>query len=217
MTSIFFSIIILTGIFSSCIDNVRHNSTDTLSYNHQEKTMDLDMDFLDAYKLTIGKTFLYGNYENFISDMGIPRKVTITKTNFAINSKTDLDKVVATAKDPNIVTLHYPGIDMWFTYDNSIVPSTIDFRKTNKSVTYGQTTFDTTYSTEQFKKEFPKSANPSFTLPQSLFEIETNEKGANFKHYMLIRKSKDDPNVTPMIEFTFDNGKLIFIFFANFG
>ena len=178
--------------------------------------MDIEMDFLDAYKLTIGKTFLYGNYENFITDMGVPSKVTITKTDFNINSKADLDKVVATAKDPNIVTLHYQGIDMWFTYDNSIVPSTIDFRKTDKSVTYGQTTFDKTYSIEKFKKEFTKSANPSFKMPQSLFEITTKEKGENFEHYMLMRKSKDDPNATPMIEFTFDNGKLIFILFANF-
>jgi hypothetical protein len=178
--------------------------------------MDLDMDFLDAYKLIIGKTFLYGNYENFIANIGIPSKVTITKTDFTINSKADLDKVIATAKNPNIVTLHYPGINMWFAYDNSIIPSTIDFRKTDKSVSYGETTFDKAYTLEQFKKQFPKSANPSFTLPQSLFEITTNEKGANFQHYMLMRKSKDDPNATPMIEFTFDNGNLIFILFANF-
>ena len=178
--------------------------------------MDLDMDFLDAYKLTIGKTFLYGNYENFITDMGIPSKVTITKTEFAINSKADLNKVVATAKDPNIVTLLYPGIDMWFGNDNYIIPSTIDFRKTDKSLTYDETTFDTTYTIEQFKNQFPKSAKESFSLPESLFGITENKKGGNFEHYMLVRKSKDDPDATPMIEFTFQNGKLIFILFANF-
>lgn len=174
------------------------------------------MDFIYAYKLTIGKTSLYGDYDKFINDMGIPSKVTIVKADFEIKSKADLDKVIARAKDPDIVTFHYPGIDMWFGYDNYIIPSTIDFRKTDKSVTYGQTTFDTTYSIEQFKKQFPNSANPSFILPQSLFEIMTKEKGANFKHYMLMRKSKDDPNATPMVEFTFDNDKLIFILFANF-
>ena len=215
MTNYFFSIL-LTTIFSSCVNNDNRPLVDVSNNNNQEKPMDLDMDFLNAYKLTIGKTFLYGNYENFIIDIGLPSKVTITKTDFAINSKADLDKVVATAKDPNIVTLHYIGIDMWFTYDNNIVPSTIDFRKTDKSITYDETTFDNTYTLEQFKKQFPKSAKPSFALPQSLFEITTNEKGANFEHYMLVRKSKDDPNATPLIEFTFDNGKLIFILFANF-
>ncbi len=215
MTNFFLSIL-LTTTFSACANHDNQPQVDTSTYTTQEKNMDLDMDFLDAYKLAIGKTFLYGNYENFITNMGIPSKVTITKTDFVITTKAELDKVVATAKDPNIVTLHYPGIDMWFTYDNSIVPSTIDFRKTDKSVTYGQTTFDTTYSIEQFKKEFPKSANTSFKLPQSLFEIMTKEKGANFENYLLMRKSKDDPNATPMIEFTFENGKLVFILFANF-
>jgi hypothetical protein len=215
MTNFFLSIF-LTTTFSACANHDNQPQVDTSTYNNQEKNMDLDMDFLDAYKLTISKTFLYGDYENFITDIGIPSKVTITKTDFVITTKADLDKIVSTAKDPNIVTLHYPGIDMWFTYYNSIVPSTIDFRKTDKSVTYGQTTFDTTYSIEQFKKEFPKSANPSFKLPQSLFEMTTKEKGANFEHYVLMRKSKDDPNATPMIEFTFDNGKLVFILFANF-
>jgi hypothetical protein len=206
----------LTSIFSSCANHDNQPHPDTSIYKNEEKTMDLDMDFLDAYKLTIDKTYLYGNYEKFIKDIGIPSKVTITKTEFPINSKADLDKVVATAKDPNIVTLHYPGIDMWYGYDNYIIPSTIDFRKTDKSLTYGETMFDKNYTVEQFKKQFPKSANPSFKLPQSLFEIETKEKGANFEHYMLMRKSKDDPNATPMIEFTFDNGNLIFILFANF-
>jgi hypothetical protein len=215
MTNIFISIL-LTSIFASCLNNENQPRADTLVFKNQEKNMDLDMDFLDAYKLTLGKTFLYGNYENFINDIGIPSKVTITKTEFAINSKADLEKVVATAKDPNIVTLHYPWIDMWYGYDNYIIPSTIDFRKTDKGVTYGETTFNKAYTIEQFKKQFPKSANPTFKLPQSLFEIATKEKGANFEHYMLMRKSKDDPSATPMIEFTFDNGKLIFILFANF-
>jgi hypothetical protein len=216
MTNFFLSIL-WTTIFSSCTNHGNQTHGDTLSYNPQEKNMDLDMDLIDAYKLTIGKTFLYGNYDSFINDMGIPSKVTITKTEFETKSKAELDKVIATAKEPNIVTLHYPGIEMWFGYDNYIIPSTIDFRITDKSITYGQITFDTTYSIEQFKKQFPKSANPSFKLPQSLFEIMTKEKGGNFEHYMLMRKSKDDPNATPLIEFTFDNGKLIFILFANFG
>jgi hypothetical protein len=215
MTNILFPIL-LASFCLSCANNDNKKHVDTLSNTYQEKTTDLDMDFLDAYKLKIGKTFLYGNYENFITDIGIPGKVTITKTDLIINSKADLDKVVANAKNPDIVTLHYPGIDMWFAYDNSIIPSTIDFRKTDKSVTYGDTIFDTTYTIEQFKKQFPKSAKPSFTPPQSFFEITTKEKDANFEHFLLLRKSKDDPNATPLIEFTFDNDKLIFILFANF-
>jgi hypothetical protein len=32
----------------------------------------------------------------------------------------------------------------------------------------------------------------------------------------LKRKSKDDPNAEPLVEFTFENNKLIFVMFANF-
>ena len=174
------------------------------------------MDFLNAYKLKIGKTFLYGKYEDFITDFGLPNKLTIIKKNYSVITKNELDKLVTTAENISGVTLHYAGIDMSYSYDNSIIPFTIDFRKTDKNITYEETTFDTTYTIEQFKKQFPKSAKPSFQISQSLFEITTKEKGPNFKHYMLARKSKDDPNATPLIEFTFNNGKLIFILFANF-
>jgi hypothetical protein len=92
----------------------------------------------------------------------------------------------------------------------------LNFRKTDKSITYGTTSFARTYTIDQFKKQFPNSAKTSFALPQSLFETMTHEKGSNFEHFLLMRKSKDDPNATPMIEFTFDKGKLIYIFFVNF-
>lgn len=216
MTNLFFSFLLACILPLSFTPDIK-NDSGSFIYNYQNRNMNLEWDLLDVYQLTIGKTFLYGNYENFINEIGLPSKVTITKTEYLINSKLDLDKVIRLAKDPNIVTLHYPGIEMWFTYNNSIIPSSIDFRKTEKSITYGATTFDKTYNIEQFKKQFPNSANPLFTFPQSLFEIETKEKGANYKHYILIRKSKDNPNTTPMIEFTFDNDKLVFILFANFG
>jgi hypothetical protein len=107
---------------------------------------------------------------------------------------------------------------MWYGYENSIIPSTVDFRKTSKRLTYETTTFDTTYTTDQFKKQFPKSAasTAAAVLPTSFFEMETKEKGTDMEHFILRRKSKDNPNATPIVEFTFNKGKLIFIFFANF-
>lgn len=205
----------ITAIVQINPTNNNHVKVDSLVYDYQ-KNKDWDMDFLDAYQLTIDKAFLFGNYSTFINKIGVPKTVTITNSDFDIKSKNDLEKIIATAKAPTIVTLHYQGIDMWYAYDDYIIPSTIDFRKTNKSISYGKTIFDTTYTIEQFKKQFPKSANPSFALPQSFFEMTTKEKGGNLEHYILLRKTKDDPNATPMIEFTFNNGKLIFILFANF-
>ena len=174
------------------------------------------MDFLDAYKLKIGNTYLYGNYEDFIADFGLPNKLTIIKKDYTINTKPQLDTLIESAVDISGVTLHYPGLDMSYADGNGLIPFSLDFRKFNKSITYGQIILDTTYTLEQFRKTFPISSNPEFSLPHSLFEITTKEQGDKFKHFMLYRKSKGDPNATPMIEFTFQNEQLIFILFANF-
>jgi hypothetical protein len=66
----------------------------------------MDIDIIDAYKLTIGKTFLFGKYDAFITDIGIPTKVSIAKTEYPVSSKSDLDNIIAKAKNPDIVTLH---------------------------------------------------------------------------------------------------------------
>jgi hypothetical protein len=208
--------LLLTSILSSCADN-DNNQADNQNINISKKTMSLDYDILDAYQLKFGNTFLFGNYQNFISEIGLPSKVTVYETNYEINSRTELDKAVATGNNSDIITLYYPGVEMWYTSNNTIIPATIDFRKVTNSLKYGDTSFDKNYTLEQFKKQFPNSANPSFQLPQSFFEMATQSKGSNLKHYILIRKTKDDPNAAPMIEFTFEKGKLIFIFFANFG
>jgi hypothetical protein len=105
---------------------------------------------------------------------------------------------------------------MWYGYDNIIIPYTIDFRLTEKSVSYGDVKFDRSYSVEQFKGQFPKSSIASLQMPQSFFGMMTGQKGTNFQHFIVSRKSKDNPDAAPLIEFTFENGKLIFILFANF-
>ena len=174
------------------------------------------MDFLDANKLKIDNTYLYGNYEDFIADYGLPKQLTIIKKDFTINTKLQLDTLVKNADDISGVTLHYPGLDTSYANDNGLIPFQVDFRKFNKSITYGQIIFDSTYTLEQFRKTFPISSNPEFSLPQSLFEITTKEQGDKFQHFMLYRKSKDDTNARPIIEFTFRNEQLIFILFANF-
>ena len=216
MTKLFFISIVLTSFLSSCNNKRNTNSIETSSLDNQQKNMDLDMDFLDAYKLKIGNIHLYGKYEDFIGEFGLPNKLTIIKKDFTINTKLQLDTLVKSADDISGVTLHYPGLDMSYADDYGLIPFHVDFRKFTKSITYGQIIFDTTYTLEQFRKTFPISSNPEFSLPQSLFEITTKEQGDKFKHFMLYRKSKDDSSATPMIEFTFRNKQLIYILFANF-
>lgn len=174
------------------------------------------MDIIDAYNLRIDETYLFSDFEEFIAKMGIPTKVSVAKTEYEINSRVGLDSAILSAKPTEIVQLYYLGIEMLFSYDNYIIPSTIDFRTSGKSITYGSTLFNTDYTTQQFKKQFPISGNPKFKLPQSFFEITTKEKGSDFEHFMLLRKSKDDPEAILMIEFTFYKEKLIFIVFSNY-
>jgi hypothetical protein len=195
-------------------DNSELQSTNNIIGLPENKNMDFDI--LDAYKLKFGNTVLFGNYGTFILDIGLPNKVTVFKTDYLIKSKTDLEKAISTAKNPDPVTLHYPGIDMWYTYNNSVVPFTIDFRKTEKSISYGKVNFDRNYNFAEFKKQFPNSANPSLKMPHSFFEITTKENVANVESFILKRKTKDDPNAEPLVEFTFEKDRLIFIIFANF-
>jgi hypothetical protein len=105
---------------------------------------------------------------------------------------------------------------MWYTYNNSVIPFTIDFRKLKQSISYGEIIFDKNYKFDEFKKQFPNSANPSFKMPQSFFEITTKENASSFKSFILKRKTKTDPAAEPLVEFTFANDGLIFIIFANF-
>ena len=214
MTNIVF--FTLVTVFLACQSNTDSKRIDGNDVIEPNKKVKMDFDFLDAYKLKLGNTILYGRYDSLLFNLGLPNKVTVVKTEYSFESKTDLDKAISTATNPDIVTLHYPGIDIWYTYDNSVVPFTIDFRKLNGSISYGETIFDKNYKFEQFKKQFPNSANPSFKMPQSIFEITTKESGSDFKSFILKRKTKTDPNAEPLIEFTFDNNSLMFIVFANF-
>ncbi|WP_288428556.1 hypothetical protein [uncultured Spirosoma sp.] len=181
-----------------------------------ERYSQFDSDFLDVYNLKIANAFLYGKCDEFLASTGLPDKIMIGQRTFNVHSKTDIDRVLSVVKEPEIAVIHYAGIDMWYVYDNEIIPSTIDFRKANKHVTYGETIFDNTYTFKEFKKQFPKSASINSKTGQSFFSMATQEKGNDFEHYLLLRKSKDDSNVTLMVEFTFEKGNLIYIFFANF-
>jgi hypothetical protein len=183
---------------------------------NQLKENNMDFDLLDAYKLKLRNAFLFGRYDSLLANLGLPNRLTVIKTDYSIKSKTDLDKAISTATDPDPVTLHYPGIDIWYTYDNSVVPFTVDFRKLKQAISYGEIKFDNNYKFGEFKKQFPNSANPSFSMPQSFFEITTKEKAPSFKSFILKRKTKSDPNAEPLVEFTFDGDRLIFIIFANF-
>jgi hypothetical protein len=209
-TNIAYNIILL---FSICFSQPPVTLGEFIKRKNQ---MNQELDVIDAYKLKVGSAFLFGKLDAFLSEMGLPAKVSIAKKEVEIKSKIDLDKIVSDTKPPQIVVLQYTAIEMWYAYDGEIIPFSIDFRKFKNKVTYEETTFDSNYPLKKFVSQYPNSANSSFKLPSSFFEMATKETGKDLKHYLLTRKSKDDAGAAPMVEFTFQNEKLIYIFFANF-
>lgn len=202
-------------LFIVCIFIACENKKATHNTNIVSKETPVDYEIINAYALKYNNTLLYGNYEDFTKQNGLPDSIWILKNTLKINSKIELDKFIHVAKEPNIITLFYRGIAMWYAYNNNVIPLYIDFRKTEKSIIYEKTKFDNNYTIEDFKNQFPYSYNNPIATVHSLFSTMKDESG-NYIHFILKRKSRTDVNEEPIIEFTFENGKLILIFFANF-
>jgi hypothetical protein len=175
------------------------------------------MDLMDAYTVTYGNTRLFEQFEKFYSSHGLPSKLTVGKTDYEIKNKEDITKAIKTAKPNAVVALKYPGVEMWYA-DGDLIPFTVDIRKVSDQIKYGQlASFDKNFTVEQFKKLFPKSASKPVDGQMSFFRMVTQETGDNLTHFIVERGSKDDKSVRMPVEFTFQNGKLIFICFFNIG
>ena len=179
------------------------------------------MDKVNAYEFKFEDTELFNDYNKFINEMGLPQTFTTFKDTVEINSREDLDAALAKAMEngEHMMNLCYPGIKMDFISEDLIVPEIIDFRKTDKSIRFKNITFDKSFSVDDFKKLFPVAGSMSLDDSFSLFKMITKENLPKSKHYMVMRESKDVPPGSedgPVIEFTFDNDKLIYMFFANF-
>jgi hypothetical protein len=72
-------------------NNSKRSNTNAVIKLNENKNMDFD--FLDAYKLKLGNTPLFGRYDSFVINLGLPNKVTVFKTDYSIESKTDLEKL----------------------------------------------------------------------------------------------------------------------------
>jgi hypothetical protein len=118
-----------------------------------------------------------------------------------------------------LVELYFNGIEMNIWQDKRIMPTAIDFRETTESINYKDIVFNSNYTLEQFKVDYPKSFNygENSLIPEieSLFKIYTQTSEEQYRHFMLYRKSKDNFFIDLLVEFTFENEKLIYIFFSN--
>ncbi|GHU38082.1 hypothetical protein FACS1894172_21630 [Spirochaetia bacterium] len=178
------------------------------------------IDKINVYKMTLENTPLFGNIDKIIAVMGLPEKVMIEQKEYEIKTIDDLNNLVLQSKKEKFeINAIFNGTEMFIRHDKRTMPIFFDFRKINESIVYGNTIFNTAYTMEQFAEQFPQSF--SFGKDgliegiESLFKIKTKETGSQYRHFMLYRRSKDNIFATPMVEFTFENERLICIFFAN--
>jgi hypothetical protein len=144
------------------------------------------MDKIDAYQLTINKTFLFGTFKDFTETNGIPTIVSVGENVFKISKIEDVVSAINTPINSlSIISLKYEGIDMWY-LDGDLLPFTIDFRKTKQKVVYkGQYVFDPDFSFEEFKKVFPKSATEALSPEMSLYHTISKDNSTNWKSFIL--------------------------------
>jgi hypothetical protein len=177
-----------------------------------QKTSELDS--IDAYNIKIENVTLFGNLDSQLSLFGLPEKLSQQNKEIEFKTKEHLKNQIK--KSNNFSVLNFKGIEFWCFDDLVPIPTKIDLRKLNKKLTYGNILYNKEYSLSDFEKDYPNSFKNSPKMATSFFQMVTKETSKNLKHYFVERSNKSDPNVKPLVEFTFENDRLIFIFFANF-
>ncbi len=182
-------------------------------FNSKENSIS-ELNLIDAYNLKIENVPIFGNLNSQIDLFGLPDKVL--QQNKELKYKTKKDILNQVKEDKNFTVINFKGIEFWCFDDFDCVPTKIDFRKFNQKISNGNLFYSKDYTLNNFKEEFPESFKNSPKMPISFFEMATKKKTDNLKHYFIERYTKDDESVKLLIEFTFKNDKLIYIFFSNF-
>ena len=174
------------------------------------------VDSIDVYKLQFDNTYLFSDYDDFIDGVGLPQTVKAHPEVFTVQSKTELDSIIQIFDGLRMIQLQYPGFEMGYMRGGQVIIDNIDFRKTDRKIRYNHVTFGPEFTVKEFKSLYPRSGNFKLANEHSLFGMNTGETTVNTEHYMLLRRSDNDPYAEPTVEFTFRDGNLIYIFFANF-
>ena len=180
----------------------------------------MGVDSMNVYRLRMGGAPVYTRLRKFIRVHGFPPAVKIKGVMIPVHSEEDLNELIGSDYTSRYeLDLCYNGFRMNYFLGGRLVITDIDFRKTEQVLTYGNLVFDRHFTYSDFSEVFPLSAAQDVyhsTGIQSLFELNTGESACNKETYMVIRWSKDNLLAHPTVEFTFQDGKLIYIFFANF-
>ena len=177
------------------------------------------IDSMNVYRLRLNGTPVYTRLRKFIKAHGLPPAAAIRREPVPIDSPEDLRSLVERAHSTgDELDLCYEGVTMNYFHGERLVITSIDFRKTDWGLDYKGWRFDRNFTYSDFCELFPLSSamDISGIGVQSLFEINTGEWVPSSESYMVERWSKTNLFAHPTVEFTFLEGKLIYIFFANF-
>jgi hypothetical protein len=173
-----------------------------------------ELDLIDAYKIEMNKVTLFGNIQDYISELGLPEHLIQGKKEIDFKTADDIKNVIR--KTTEFSRVQFKGMEIWSFPDLEVIPCKIDLRSFVQKLTYKNISFDRTYSIEDFRKDFPNSFSNSPKLALSFFQIATQTKLNNITHFYLHRNTLSDQKKKLLVEYTFHNNKLIYIFFTNF-
>jgi len=186
-------------------------------YNRRRQ---MGIDLMNVYRLRMDGVPVFTRLQKFLRIYGIPPEVRIRRESYPIHSEDEFYTLLDRAcKDGDEFDLHYEGFVMNYFRDTRLIITSIDFRKTELGLDYGDWRFDRSFTFGDFEALFPISAGMDVhrtTGIQSCFEINTGESAFDKETYMVQRWSKDNLLAGPTVEFTFEDGRLIYMFFANF-
>ena len=173
-------------------------------------------ELINPYIIKFGDILLFDNIDNYVNELGLPSKVSQNKNDIEIANNNELKSLLIQSKEDQITELLFEGVEVWAFSNLGVLPMKIDLRKLKKEIHYKDKVWDSNYSINDLKKDFPNTLSNQPNTPISFFSMSTGEFSDSHQSKILYRKTKDNPDATPLVEFTFENDKLIYIFFANF-
>ena len=176
----------------------------------------MGMDTMNVYRLRLGGTPVFTRLNRFLRAHGLPPEVRIGLEEFPVRSPQDFDELLADAvQKRHEIDLCYEGFRMNYFAGSRLIISSIDFRRAERPLLYDGWVLDGGFTTGDFAELFPLSARMGDVHRsagiQSCFELTTGESGFDKETYMVGRWSKDNIFAHPTVEFTFEEGRLIYI------
>ena len=172
------------------------------------------IDRINPYGLKLNGAYIFGNIEQQLSSYGLPKKISEGTVAKSFHSKNEILEMAKSTNDFLIVS--YPNSEFWCFSDLESIPSFIDFRNSDQVLSDVIHHFSNNYTLDQFKQDFPSSFSNSPEMHKSFYSMSTGDQSTTTSQFLVERTTKSNPDVFPLVEFTFQNNKLTYVFFVNF-